>query len=94
MGQFASSLYKLCCKEVVKEEVNTDYNTYGHEGDIDYVTNQNPDYEIDYDNMETAAGQRGTPQARVRALSWVEEIEIPECFRSPDLSNGCNGWIS
>ena len=60
----ATSFYRLCCKEIVKEDVNTDYDTYGQEGDVDYVTNQNPYYEHDYDDMETA-GVR--PHARVRA---------------------------
>ena len=68
MGQFSTCIYRLCCKEIVKEDINTDYETYGHEGDIDYVTNQNHYYEHDYDDMETAvAEQRGSPNARVRA---------------------------
>ena len=76
MGQVAGSLYRtLCCKEIVKHDVNTDYATYGCEGDVDYVTNQNPyyehDHDYDYDNMESSAGQKGRPHARVRA-SYVE----------------------
>ena len=72
MGQAAGSLYRtLCCKEIVKEDVNIDYDTYGHEGDVDYVTNQNPYYEhdddYDYDDMENSAGQKGRPHAMVRA---------------------------
>ena len=64
MCQVASIFSRLCCKEIVKEDVNTDYDTYGQEGDVDYVTNQNPYYEHDYDDMETAAVR---PHARVRA---------------------------
>ena len=62
-------LYRLCCKDIVKEDINTDYDTYGHEEDIDYVTNQNHYYEhdYDYDDMETAAAeQRARPHVRVR----------------------------
>ena len=68
MGQAAGSLYRtLCCKEIVKEDVNIDYDTYGHEGDVDYVTNQNPYYEHKYDDMESTEGQKTQPHARVRA---------------------------
>ena len=67
MSQAASSFYRLCCKEIVKEDINTDYETYGHEGDVDYVTNQNPYYEHDYDDMESTEGQKTQPRARVRA---------------------------
>ena len=63
MGQVASSFYRLCRKEIVKEDINTDYDTYGQEGDVDYVTNQNLYYERDYDDMEISAG---LPHGRVR----------------------------
>ena len=57
MGQIATCFYRLCYKETVKEETNDDYETYGHEGDVDYVTNENPDYEETYDDMETVASE-------------------------------------
>ena len=64
----SNSFYRLCCKEVVKEDINTDYDTYGQEEDVDYVTNQNPYYEHDYDDMETAASQTGRLHAQVRVI--------------------------
>ena len=68
MGQVATCLYRFCCGEIVKRDINIDYDTYGREGDVDYVTDRNQYYELDYDDMETAAeGQRGRPHARVRA---------------------------
>ena len=72
LDKVPTTFYRLCCKEIVKEDINTDYDTYGHEGEVDYVTNQNPYYEHNYDDMEIATGQKGRPYARVRALSQVE----------------------
>jgi len=64
MGQGATCLFVAQPVEIVKRDINIDYDTYGREGDVDYVTDQNQYYELDYDDMETAAaGQRGRPQA-------------------------------
>jgi len=41
-------------KGVVKNDINADYDTYGQEGDVDYITNENVYYEGDYDSMETS----------------------------------------
>ena len=54
------SLFVVLCysrfryKGVVKTDINADYDTYGQEGDVDYITNENIYYEGDYDSMETS----------------------------------------
>ena len=63
MGQIATCFYRLCFKEIVKQDVNTDYDTYGHEEDVDYVTDRNHYY----DNMESA--ESDDQSVRVRILS-------------------------
>ena len=67
MGQIATCFYRLCFKEIVKQDVNTDYDTYGHEEDVDYVTDRNHYYEHDYDDMESA--ETDDQRMRVRILS-------------------------
>ena len=46
--------FRFRYKGVVKNDINADYDTYGQEGDVDYITNENVYYEGDYDSMETS----------------------------------------
>ena len=46
--------FRFRYKGVVKTDINADYDTYGQEGDMDYITNENVYYEGDYDSMETS----------------------------------------
>ena len=46
--------FRFRYKGVVKNDINADYDTYGQEGDVDYITNENFYYEGDYDSMETS----------------------------------------
>ena len=46
--------FRFRYKGVVKNDINADYDTYGQEGDVDYITNENAYYEGDYDSMETS----------------------------------------
>ena len=37
---------------IEKTDINLDYETYGIEGERDYATDRNGEYDYDYDNME------------------------------------------
>ena len=44
---------------IEKQDINLDYETYGIEGERDYATDRNGDYDYDYDNMEETNKSQG-----------------------------------
>ena len=45
---------------IEKQDINLDYETYGIEGERDYATDRNGEYDYDYDNMEETNESQGT----------------------------------
>ena len=45
---------------IEKQDINLEYETYGIEGERDYATNRNVEYDYDYDNMEETNESQGT----------------------------------
>ena len=41
----------------MKEDINLDYNSYGRNGDKDYVSDYNTEYDSMYDDVEDKSGQ-------------------------------------
>ena len=50
---------------IEKTDVNLDYQTYGVEGERDYATDRNGEYDYDYDDME-GGGDRPSTQRITR----------------------------
>ena len=66
-----------CCGQLIarltggieKRDINLDYETYGIEGERDYATDRNGEYDYNYDNMEETNDSQGahrTKQTKVR----------------------------
>ena len=62
-------VYRFRYKAVVKSDINADYDTYGQEDDVDYITNENAYYGGDYESMET------NQNATVRNLTYFSELK-------------------
>ena len=56
MGQIITQL----TGGIEKQDINLDYETYGIEGERDYATDRNVEYDYDYDNMEEKSKSQGT----------------------------------
>ena len=70
--------FRFRYKGVVKNDINADYDTYGQEGDVDYITNEKAFYGGDYDSMETS--QNAT----------VRNFSEPGWHKVRDLASGAH----
>ena len=81
-------------KNIIKEDLNPEYQTYGKEGDVDYALDLNNDYQpSDYDEMYETSGYNGKPSIKARQ---TKTAIFTLWYRSKTKSPGNAGfmWLS
>ena len=66
---------------IEKQDINLEYETYGIEGERDYATDRNVEYDYDYDNMEETNESQGTqhtarPKVKIKCSLLKVRIRI------------------